>query len=73
MSKWSFSPEHFPYVPLYFELVYVELGHHSSQNLGYIEEVFHSPKLVFCSFTTACVEVKICVGQKGKQYECQTK
>ena len=35
-----------------------------SQKLSYIEEVFHSRKLVVHLFTTACVEVKICVGQK---------
>ena len=29
-------------------------------------------KLVFRLFTTACVEVKLCIGQKVKQYECQS-
>ena len=28
-----------------------------SRNLGYIEVVFHSRKLVFCIFITTCVEV----------------
>ena len=44
-----------------------------SQNLGYIEVVFHSRKLVFRFFTTTCVDYKFCVGQEIKQYECKTK
>ena len=39
-----------------------------SQNLGYIEVVFHSRKLVF-----RLCRSKFCVGQNIKQYECQTK
>ena len=35
-----------------------------SQKLSYIEEVFLSRKLGVRLFTTVCVEVKICVGQK---------
>ena len=34
---------------------------------------FSFPKRVFRFFTTTYVEVNFCVGQKIKQYECQTK
>ena len=54
MSKWSSIPEHFPYIALYFKHVYVELGYHE---ISAISKWFFIPKLVFCIFTTNCVEV----------------
>ena len=59
MSKWSSIPEHFPYIALYFNSQ-TKL----SRNLGYIEVVFHSRKLVFRFFTTTCVEVNFVVVKK---------
>ena len=35
-----------------------------SRNLGCIEVVFHSRKLVFCFFTTTCVEVNFVLVKK---------
>ena len=35
-----------------------------SRNLGYIEVAFHSRKLVFCFFTTTCVEVNFVLVKK---------
>ena len=44
-----------------------------SQNLGYMEVVFHFRKLVFRFFATTCVEVNFVLVKKSKQFDCQTK
>ena len=51
-------PEHFPYVFLYFDLVFRT---RLSRNLGYIEVIFISFEKFSMSFTLACVEFKISV------------
>ena len=58
-----------PCIALYFKPVYVELGYHE---ISAISKWFSFPKIGFPLLYHYLCRSKFCVGQKIKQYECQT-